>query len=54
MPDSDKRIDLTEIEPGIWGIRRRDPHAEQWKGFWAAIRVLIAFVAVGVAIDLIF
>lgn len=22
MPDSDKRIDLTEIEPGVWSLER--------------------------------
>lgn len=53
MPDSDKRIDLTEIEPGVYGIKPHDPYADQWRGFWDALKVMAIGTAICGIIDIL-
>lgn len=46
-------IDLTEIEPGVYGIKPDDPHAHQWAAFWGALKFLAIWTAVVGAIDIL-
>lgn len=46
-------IDLTEIEPGIWGIKPEDPHAHQWEAFWRSLRFLAIWTTIVGIIDIL-
>ena len=47
-------IDLTEISPGIYGIKPEDPREYQWQVFWSTIRFLVITFVIVSALGSIF
>lgn len=47
------RTDLAPINSAVYGPKSHDPHAEQWRSFWAAIKFLIVWTAIVGAIDIL-